>query len=61
LQSWQEVAPLWCGGGQVLKGVPPVAVVIGKTYAMAMAMVIAMVMMVIIPHKRMNNLLYLYL
>ena len=44
-----------------MKGVPPVAVVIGKTYAMAMAMVIAMVMMVIIPHKRMNNLLYLYL
>ena len=44
-----------------MKGVPPVAVVIGKTYAMAMAMVIAMVTMVIIPRRRINNLLYLYL
>jgi len=40
--------------GWAPKDVPPIAVVIGKTYAMVMA--IAM-----IPCRRMNNLLHLYL
>jgi len=45
-------------GGQVLKGVPPVAIVVGKTLVMAMviAMVIAM-----FPCRRMSSLLRLYL
>jgi len=46
------------GGEQVLKGVPPVAVVVGKTLVMAMAMVIVML---IFPCRRMNGLLHLYL
>ena len=45
-------------GGQVLKGVPPVAIVVGETYVMAMAMEMAIVM---ISHRRMNDLLHLYL
>ena len=43
-------------GGWVLKGVPPVAVVVGETLVMAMVMVILM-----FPHRRMNGLLRLYL
>jgi len=39
-------------GGQVLKGVPPVAVVVGKTLVMVILM---------FPHRRMNGLLHLYL
>jgi len=42
--------------GQVLKGVPPVAVVVGKILVMAMVMV-----MLMFPHRRMNGLLHLYL
>jgi len=38
--------------GHAPKGIPPVAVVVGETYAMAMTM---------IPYRRMNGLLYLYL
>jgi len=55
LQSWQGVASLerW-----VLGEVPLVAVV-GRTYVMVMMMVMVMVMM--ISHKRMSDLLYLYL
>jgi len=45
-------------GGQVLKGVPSVAVVVGKILVMAMAMVMVMLMF---PHRRMNGLLCLYL
>ena len=44
------------GGGQILKGVPPIAVVVGKTLVMAMAMV-----MVMFPRRRMSSLLHLYL
>jgi len=36
------------------RGVPPVAVVVGKTLAVVMAMVM-------IPRRRMSGLLYLYL
>jgi len=46
------------GGGRILKGVPPVAVVVGKTLVMAMAMLMVMVMF---PHRRMSSLLCLYL
>jgi len=60
LQSWQGVAPLWFGGGQVLKGVPSVAVVVGETLVMVMAMAMVMVM-VMFPCRRMNGLLHLYL
>jgi len=42
------------GGGQMSRGVPPVAVVVGKTLAVVMAMVM-------IPRRRMSGLLYLYL
>ena len=49
---------VWGGRGQVLKGVPPVAIVVGETYVMAMAMEMAIVM---ISHRRMNDLLHLYL
>jgi len=45
-------------GGQVLKGVPPVAVVVGKTLVMAMVMVMVMAMF---PYRRMSSLLCLYL
>jgi len=45
-------------GGQVLKSVPPVAVVVGETLVMAMVMAMVMVMF---PHKRMSGLLRLYL
>ena len=38
------------------KGIPPVAVVVGETLAMVMVIV-----MVMIPHRRMNGLLCLYL
>jgi len=48
------------GGGWVLKGVPPVAVVVGKTLVMVMAMAMVMVM-VMFPCRRMNGLLCLYL
>jgi len=48
------------GGGWVLKGVPPVTVVVGRTLAMAMAMVIVM-LMVMFPCRRMSGLLRLYL
>jgi len=44
------------GGGQALKGVPPVAVVVGETLAIVMVMV-----MVMFSHRRMNGLLHLYL
>ena len=44
------------GGGQVLKGIPPVAVVVGKTLVIAMVMV-----MLMFPCRRINNLLNLYL
>ena len=60
-QLWQGVASLWCGGGQALKGVPPVTVIVGETYAMAMVIVMMIVVMVIISYRRMNNLLPLYL
>ena len=43
------------------KGVPFVAVVVDKTYAMAMVIVMMIVVMVIISYRRMNNLLPLYL
>jgi len=46
------------GRGRVLKGVLPVAVVVGKTLVMAMAMVMVMLMF---PYRRMNGLLCLYL
>ena len=39
------------------RGIPPVAVVVGETYTM----VIVIMMMVMIPCRRMNNLLCLYL
>jgi len=42
------------GGGQTLKGVPPVAVVVGEILVMAMVMAM-------FPHKRMSSLLCLYL
>jgi len=58
LQSWQGVAPLWFGGGQVPKGIPPVAVVVGETLAIVMIMVMVTIM---IPYRRMNGLLHLYL
>ena len=45
-------------GEQVLKGVPPIAVVVGETLVMAMAMVMVMLMF---PHRRTNGLLCLYL
>jgi len=41
-------------GGQTLKSVPPVAVVVDETLVMAMAMVM-------FPHRRMSGLLCLYL
>jgi len=44
------------GGGQALKGVPSVAVVVGETLAIVMVMV-----MVMFSHRRMNGLLHLYL
>ena len=44
------------GGGQTLKGVPLVAVVVGKTLVMVMVMV-----MLMFPCRRMNGLLRLYL
>ena len=43
---------VWGGRGQVLKGVPPVAVVVGKTLVMVMVM---------FPCRRMSGLLCLYL
>jgi len=43
-------------GGRVLKGVPPVAVVVGETLVMVMVMV-----MLMFPRRRMNGLLCLYL
>jgi len=46
------------GGRWVLKGVPPVAVVVGETLVMAMAMVMVMLMF---SRRRMNSLLHLYL
>jgi len=46
------------GGGRILKGVPPIAVIVGETLVMAIAMAIVMVMF---SHKRMNGLLRLYL
>jgi len=42
------------GGGQMPRGIPPVAVVVGETLAVAMAMVM-------ISHRRMSSLLHLYL
>jgi len=45
-------------GGRVLKGIPPVAVVVGKTLVMAMAIAMVMVMF---PYRRMSGLLCLYL
>ena len=45
-------------GGQALKGVPPVAIVVDETLVMAMAIVMVMAMF---PHRRMSNLLHLYL
>jgi len=45
-------------GGQVLKGVSPVAIVVGETLVMAIAMVMVMVMF---PCRRMSSLLCLYL
>jgi len=45
-------------GGQILKDVPSVAVVVDEILVMAMAMVIVMVMF---PCRRMNSLLHLYL
>jgi len=44
------------GGGRVLKGVLPVAVVVGKTLVMVMVMV-----MMMFPCRRMSGLLCLYL
>jgi len=41
-------------GGWVPRGIPPVTVVVGKILAIAMAIVM-------IPCRRMNGLLYLYL
>jgi len=40
----------------VLKGVPSVTVVVGKTLAMVIVIV-----MVMFPHRRMNGLFHLYL
>jgi len=58
LQSWQGVSPLWFEGEWALRGIPPIAVVVGETLAMAIAMVIVMIM---IPHRRMISLFCLYL
>jgi len=44
------------GGGQVLKGVPPVAVVVGETLVMVMVM-----LMLMFPCRRTSGLLCLYL
>jgi len=44
--------------GQVLKGIPPVAVVVGETLVMVIAMAMAIVMF---PRRRINSLLRLYL
>jgi len=44
------------GGGQVLKGVPPVAVVVGETLVMVMVM-----LMLMFSHRRTSSLLRLYL
>jgi len=52
---------LFSGGKQALKGILPVAVIVGKTYVMVMAMVMMMMTMVMISCRRMNDLLYLYL
>jgi len=41
-------------GGRMLRGVPPVAVVVGETLVIAMVMVI-------FPHRRISGLLRLYL
>jgi len=43
-------------GGQTLKGVLPVAVVVGETLVMVMVMA-----MVMFPRRRMSGLLHLYL
>jgi len=43
-------------GGQVLKGIFPVAIVVGETLVMVMVMAIVM-----FPHRRMSSLLHLYL
>ena len=40
----------------MLKGVPSVAVVVGKTLA-----IVIVIVMVIFPHRRMNGLFHLYL
>jgi len=45
-------------GGWILKGVLPVAVVVGKILVMAMVMLMLMLMF---PHRRMNGLPRLYL
>jgi len=45
-------------GGQALKGVSPVAIVVDETLVMAMAIVMVMAMF---PHRRMSSLLHLYL
>jgi len=51
-----EGSPFWWGGGggQMPRGIPSVAVVVGETLAVAMVMVI-------IPCRRMSGLLRLYL
>jgi len=54
----EELLLFGLGGGRVLKGVPPVAVVVGETLVMAMVMVM---MMVMFPCRRMSGLLCLYL
>ena len=45
-------------GGQVLKGVSPVAVVVGETLVMVMMM---LMLILIFPHRRISGLLCLYL
>jgi len=47
-------------GEQVLKGVPPVAVVVDETLMIVMVMVMLMLMLMF-PHRRTNSLLCLYL
>ena len=45
-------------GGQVLKGVSPVTVVVGEILVMVMVILMLMLMF---PHRRMSGLLHLYL
>jgi len=45
-------------GGRVLKGVPPVAVVVGEILVMV---IVILMLMLMFPYRRMSGLLHLYL